>query len=145
MVARRCSFTMSDGRLCQAAPIVDGAFCYFHDPANAEDAAEARRIGGLRRRRDKTIVVAYNLEGLGTVGGIRRVLDIAVADALGLDNSIGRARVLISGALAAARLLETGELEARISALEGAIGTQHRDDHEAAGFEDDPDFGEPTA
>ena len=36
-----------------------------------------------------------------------------------------RARVLIAGALAAARLLETGELAERIAALEAAL-TQDR-------------------
>ena len=41
---------------------------------------------------------------------------------LGLENSIIRARVLISAALAAAKLLETGELEARIESLEAAVG-----------------------
>jgi hypothetical protein len=40
---------------------------------------------------------------------------------LGLENSIARARVLISGALAAATLLETGELAERIAALEAAL------------------------
>ena len=33
---------------------------------------------------------------------IRRILEIATIDALGLENSIARARVLIAGALAAA-------------------------------------------
>jgi len=37
---------------------------------------------------------------------------------LGLENSIARARVLIAGALAAAKLLETGDLEERLAALE---------------------------
>jgi hypothetical protein len=135
---------MPDGHLCKAAPVVDGSFCFLHDPATAGKAADARRIGGLRRRREKTIVVACDLEGLDTVAGIRRVLDIAVADSLGLDNSIGRARVLISAAGAAARLLETGELEARISALEAALGTRKADDTITPGFEDDPGFGEAT-
>jgi hypothetical protein len=40
---------------------------------------------------------------------------------LGLENSVARARVLISGALAAAKLLETGELAERIAALEAAL------------------------
>ena len=35
-------------------------------------------------------------------------------------------RVLIAGALAAARLLETGELEARLAALEDAIAGTDR-------------------
>ena len=49
------------------------------------------------------------------------LVEIALFDVLGLENSIARARVLISGALAAAKLLETGELADRIAALEAAL------------------------
>jgi hypothetical protein len=131
MVVRRCSVTMPDGRPCQAAPLVDGAFCYLHDPAKAEETAEARRLGGLRRKREKTIVLAYDLESLGTVEGILRVLDIASRDAPGLDNSIARSRVLIGVAGAATRLLEVGDLAARVVALEQALSQQHRDEDAA--------------
>ena len=50
--------------------------------------------------------------------------EIAVFDTLGLDNSLARSRTLIAAAQAAARLLEAGELEARIAALEAAL--EHR-------------------
>ena len=113
---------MPDGRGCRAGPQRERPWCFAHDPERAEDAAEARRLGGLRRRREGTVVVAYDLPGLDTVEGIRRVLDIVTADALGLDGGIARLRVLIAVATAATRLLETGELEARISALEAALG-----------------------
>lgn len=96
-------------------------FCFWHSPDREEDAAEARRLGGLRRRREKTLAGAYDLAGLDSVGAIRRVLEIATLDALGLENSIARARVLISAALAAAKLLEVGELEARLASLESAV------------------------
>lgn len=43
-------------------------------------------LGGLRRRREGTIGVAYDLDGLDHAAGIRRILDIVVADSLGLDN-----------------------------------------------------------
>jgi hypothetical protein len=59
---------------------------------------------------------------MGSVEDIRRILEIATIDVLGLENSIARARVLISAAQAATKLLETGELEARIATLEAAIG-----------------------
>jgi len=109
MVARGCTFLLSDGRLCRAGPMRNSAFCYWHDPGKEEEAAEARRLGGLRRRREKAVSGAYDFEGLGTVEAIRRVLEIATIDALGLENSIARARVLIAAVLAAARLLEVGE------------------------------------
>ena len=123
MVARRsCAFVMPDGHACRAGPQRDRPFCFTHDPERAADAAEARRMGGLRRRKEGTIAVAYDLPGLDTVVGIRRLLDIVVTDGVGLDNGIPRLRVLISTAVAAMNLLKVGELEERLAALEAVIG-----------------------
>ena len=118
---RRCVFPRSDGQPCQMAPQHDRPFCFAHDPERAVDAAEARRMGGLRRRKEGTIAVAYDLPGLDTVAGIRRLLDIVVTDAVGLDNGIPRLRVLISTAVAAMSLLKVGELEERLAALEAVV------------------------
>jgi hypothetical protein len=115
---RRCTFESSDGRQCRAAPLREGTLCFLHDPERAEDAAEARRLGGLRRRREGTVGVVYDLMSLDRVDGIRRLLDIVVADALGLDHGIGRLRVLIAAASAALKVVEAGEFEARLEALE---------------------------
>ena len=121
MVSPSCAHPMPDGRRCRAPLLRDGRFCFWHDPGKAEEAQEARRLGGLRRGRERTLAVAYDLSGLGSIEAIRRIIEIALFDALGLENSIPRARVLISGALAAAKLLETGELTERIAALEAAL------------------------
>jgi hypothetical protein len=111
----------ANGRPCRARPLRDVPFCFWHAPGNEEEVAEARRLGGLRRRREKTVAGAYDFEGLSSVEAIRRLLEIAMLDVLGLDNSIARARVLISGATAAAKLLETGELQDRIEQLEAIV------------------------
>jgi len=121
MVTIGCSEPMPDGRRCRAPLLRDSTFCFSHDPDKAEEAAEARKLGGHRRRRERTLAVAYDLAGLGSIEAIRRIIEIALFDVLGLDNSIARARVLITGALAAAKLLETGELAERIAALEAAL------------------------
>ena len=121
MVTIGCSEPMPDGRRCRAPALRDGAFCFWHDPDKAQEAAEARKLGGHRRRRERTLAVAYDLTGLGSIEAIRRIVEIALFDVLGLDNSIARARVLITGALAAAKLLETGELAERMGALEAAL------------------------
>ncbi len=99
----------------------DSPFCFWHSPDHAEEAAEARRLGGLRRRREKTLAGAYEIEGLGSVVEIRRIVEIAVLDALSLDNSVARGRLLVACALAGAKLLEVGELEQRLEAVEGAL------------------------
>ncbi len=147
MAGRGCTFEIRSGRYCGATALRDGAFCFWHDPDKEADAAEARRLGGLRRRREKTVSCAYDFAGLGSIEAIRRILEIATIDALGLENSIARSRVLISAVLAAAKLLETGELEARLEALEAAIGAGREG---AAGLgaleaESDLPFGEPAA
>lgn len=111
-VARRvCAFVLPDGRNCRAAPLKEGHFCFVHSPDHGQEAAEARRLGGLRRRREQAISGAYEFAGLGSVDAIRRMLEIAAIDALGLENSVARNRVLIAVVLAAARLLEVNELE----------------------------------
>jgi hypothetical protein len=102
-------------------PLHDRPYCFSHDPERAEDAAEARRIGGMRRKKEGTIAVAYDLPGLDTVAGIRRLLDIVVTDGVGLENGIARLRVLISTAVAATNLLKVGEFEDRLASLEAAI------------------------
>jgi len=125
-LALRCkSLPMAPSRCVDRAgapPMRGERFCLFHSPEHAEDAAEARRLGGLRRRREKTVSGAFDFEGLDSVAAIRRILDIAVLDTLGLENSLARSRTLIAAAQAATRLLETAELETRIAALEAAFG-----------------------
>ena len=131
MVApKRCSHVMEDGQPCRAGPQRDRPLCFVHDPERAEDAHEARRLGGIRRRKEGTLSVAYELEGLDSVAGIRRVLDIAIADALSLENGVPRLRVLIAAATAATRLLESAEFESRLEALEAALAREPGRDHE---------------
>jgi hypothetical protein len=84
----------------------DADHCFWHNPDTADEVAEARRLGGLRRKRERTLGVAYDLAGLGDVASVRRVLEIAVLDTLGLDNSVARSRVLVGAAAAAAKLIE---------------------------------------
>ncbi len=120
VMRRRCQAEKPDGQPCQMAPQRDGVYCFAHDPERASEAAEARRLGGLRRRREGTIAVAYDLPGLDSVAGIRRLLDVVVTDGIGLENGIARLRVLIAASSAATSLLKVGELEARVEALERA-------------------------
>jgi len=122
MVVNTCLGQLPDGRRCRSWPIRGEPYCLWHSPDREEEAAEARRLGGLRRRREKAVSGAFDFAGLNTIQSIRRLLEIAAIDALGLENSIARSRTLISAALAGAKLLETDELQARIATLEAAIG-----------------------
>jgi hypothetical protein len=109
MSDRVCRHVHADGRPCAAPPLRKGRLCFWHAPDRSAEAAEARRLGGLRRRREKAVAGAYDVAGLADTDAIRRVIEIAVIDALGLENSVARSRTLIAGALAAARLLKGEE------------------------------------
>jgi len=134
LVRRRCTFEKRNGQPCGAPPGRESAFCFWHDPGKAEDLAEAQRLGGLRRKRERTIAAAYEFKGLASIEDIRRLLEIAATDALSLDLSIAKVRALIAVASAAARLLETGELEERIAALELAAGSGRADEPPEGGL-----------
>lgn len=118
---RRCAATTTDGRACAAAPARGGRFCRLHDPDQAGEVAEARRLGGLRRRRERTIHEAYDLGELDNVDDIRRLLVIVRADALGLDNSPARLRVLLGTAGHATRLIALEDVVRRLEALEASL------------------------
>ena len=70
---------------------------------------------------------SFDLPGLDTVAGIRRLLDIVVTDGVGLENGIARLRVLISTATAATNLLKVGEFEDRLATLEAAVRQRSAD------------------
>jgi hypothetical protein len=81
-------------------------FCFFHSPDSSAEATDARRLGGIRRRREKTLAAAYEVAGLASKEDVRRLLEITMLDVLGMENSAARGRLLIAVATAAARLLE---------------------------------------
>ena len=118
---RHCAATRADGQPCGMPPMADSEFCWAHDPANAEAAAEARRLGGMRHKREGTLASAYQFDGLGNVYDIRRLIEIAVLDTLGMENSIQRARTLAYLAQTALKSLEVGEVQDRLAVLEESV------------------------
>jgi len=136
-MSQHCGFILPVGRPCNATPLRGGVYCVFHDPGHVEEMAEARRLGGFRRRKERTVVGAYELEPLDQTAGIRRLLEIAGFEALAFESSVGRARLLVAVALAAIRLLETADLERRLGAVEAAVGAR-RFASAATGAGDEP-------
>ncbi len=122
VASRTCKAETQAGGRCGANPQRDSDLCYWHDPENAKEMAEARRLGGLRRRREKTVSGAYDIEGLENVGQVRRLVEVAVMDTLQLENSIARSRALAYLAQVALKMLEVGEFEERLKALELTVG-----------------------
>ena len=121
VVIRTCKTIKEGGEACRASPLQDGDYCFVHAPEYAADMQEARRLGGLRRRREKAIGGAYDFEGLGTVPQIRRLVEVAVLDTLALENTVSRARALAYLAHTATKLLEVGELEQQLERVEHTL------------------------
>ena len=122
VVSRTCNARRDDGEPCGAAPLRDGLYCLMHDPAQADVVAEGRRLGGSRRRKEATVAGAYDIEGLDTVPQLRRIVAIVLTDALSMENSVARGRLLLAATQTAAKLLEVGELEQRLEEVEAIMG-----------------------
>jgi hypothetical protein len=137
MVNRGCAFEMPDGLLCRAPALRGKTVCYWHDPDKAEEAAESRRIGGLHRRKAKSVATIYDFSGLRTVESAQRLLETAAIETLALENSIARNRALISAAAGAGKLIEVADLDARLAAVEAAVGPKATSDDQAA-FPEEP-------
>jgi hypothetical protein len=135
-MSRQCAYRQGGGDPCRAAPLRDSQFCLMHSPEHAKEVQEARRLGGLRRKREAAVTGAYEFDGLNTVDGIRRLVEVAVLDTLGMENSISRNRTLAYLAQVALRTLEVGDLERRIGMLEQAIKAGNN--HTPPAFETEP-------
>ncbi len=121
VISRTCKAHNKDDGSCGAAPLQDGEYCYMHTPEHAEEMQEARRHGGLRKRREGTLQVVYDVEGMETVSQLRRILQIAVLEALLLANSPARNRVLLTSVLVGVKLLDVGDLADRVEELERVV------------------------
>ena len=116
-----CQALKENGRPCRAPALRAGSACFWHADETREAATEARRLGGLRRRREGTVGGAYGLEGFRTGADLQRVLELALTDTLELENTVPRTRALTQLVAVAARVKETTELEARLRALEDGV------------------------
>ena len=98
----------------------DEPFCFWHAPETAEEAAEARRLGGLHRRKKKSVAAVFGFGGLRTIGDNQALLETAVIETLAIENSISRNRALAAMAATGGKLIELGDLPERVTALEAA-------------------------
>jgi hypothetical protein len=96
LVKRGCDYTLPQDRLCEAPALRGEQFCYVHVSDKADEVTDARRLGGLWRRRERTLAVAHNLTGVRTMDDLFRLVGITVLDGLGLENPIARSPLLLA-------------------------------------------------
>ncbi len=117
----RCKARTMNGAPCRAQAINRGQFCFAHDPASGRARAMARKKGGQRNRiphAGNPGCIPPRVRGLGDV---LSVLDYALAEALPLENSVQRGRLLVAICGAFVEALKVGELETRLAAIEAAL------------------------
>jgi hypothetical protein len=119
---RRCAAKNKHGEPCGFQPMRDNDLCWHHDPENEEAAQDARRLGGVRRKRESTLAGAYEFEGILVDGGLARFIDIAAWDALSLDSGQSKVRAMVAVAQVAEKILVARDHEERIAALESVSG-----------------------
>jgi hypothetical protein len=118
---RQCMGRTPTGQPCQSPPLHDSEYCLMHSPEHKQEVQEARRLGGMRHKREVTVAGAYDIESINTIEGIRRLIEIAMLDTLSMDNSLSRNRTLAYLAMVALKTLEMGEFEERLAALEQSV------------------------
>jgi hypothetical protein len=118
---RGCTHLMPDGRPCGATRRRAVALCWVHDPDASEEAAEARRLGGLRRRRERILAANYDVTGVSTPDELTRIVEIAALDALAERSSLDRSRTLLAAARTGLAVRAEAGTEARLRALEAAL------------------------
>lgn len=114
------------GQPCRQAPLRDEEFCFWHSPTHAEAAAEARRAGGLNKRRERTLAAVYEFEGLESVDQVRRLFEIAGFEALALPAGPNKCRILVQVGLAGLKVLSVGDHEERLQDVEAVLGPRLR-------------------
>ena len=120
---RRCKARVAlTGEDCRQAPLREKDFCFWHDPESEEAAQEARRLGAQRAKREGSVAAAMQIDGLGSMPDLRRILEVVLYDTLALSNGVPRNRLLVSLVQAGAALLKDGELEERLAAIESVMG-----------------------
>jgi hypothetical protein len=132
MVGRACTYQMPEGRACRATPLRDEPHCFWHSPDTADDLAEARRMGGLHRRKKRTVATIYGFGGLRSIEDGQALLETIAVETLALENSIARNRAVTSIVAQAAKLIELGDLATRVAAIEAALGPRPRSEDAAA-------------
>ncbi|MEX2376101.1 MAG: hypothetical protein WD942_11040, partial [Dehalococcoidia bacterium] len=95
-----------------------------------EEAAEARRQGGMHRKTEVAVAHIFDFQGLASQDEVVRLLTIAISESLLLPNSVQRNKALIQAASVARQVREVIDVERRLLAIEAVLrigngGTGH--------------------
>ena len=120
MSKKQCEAKKKDGGKCKAFANESG-FCFMHDETRGKERALARRAGGLATKKPHYADASRLPSEIRKIDDVFIILDYALRETVGLDNSINRGRLLVSIAHGFIEVLKVGEFEKRLEAIENAM------------------------
>ena len=115
-----CKATTKAGKPCQAAALRGDDYCFMHSPKMAEKRQKSRKLGGYRSRpKHSSGKPPVNIR---SIDDVLELLDYALLEAVQLENSLGRGRLLVALCSEYLRALDVGDLETRLQAVEKELG-----------------------
>ena len=120
MLKKQCSADKRNGERCKAFANGNGV-CFMHDATKGKERAIARRNGGLATKQPHFADASVLPSSIRNIESVLIVLDYALRESVGLDNSIQRGRLIVSIAHGFIEALKVGEIEQRMEAVETAL------------------------
>lgn len=114
---KQCKANNKQGERCRAFANENGV-CFMHDATKGREKAIARRNGGLATKQPHYADASVLPSSIRKIEDVLIVLDYALKESIGLDNSIQRGRLIVSIAHGYIEALKVGELERRLEAVE---------------------------
>jgi hypothetical protein len=115
---RNCQASRKDGQPCRSPAGYSSDYCYMHDPQRAQEAQEARSAGGKARH----LVAPAEPIALRTVDAQIVAIEQTVDRVRAGQEPVNVARLVLYGISLARPLVELGEIEQRLAALEQGNG-----------------------
>jgi len=117
MSDKKCKANTKTGEKCKAFANESG-FCFTHDATKGRERAMARRNGGLATKQPHYADESVLPSSIRKIEDVLIVLDYALQESIGLDNSIQRGRLIVSIAHGYIEALKVSEMEQRLEAVE---------------------------
>jgi hypothetical protein len=114
----QCKAETTTGDACKMAALKDTEFCFAHSPLTETARDHARRRGGENSHTPHFANPEILPSQITTIEEANQVLNYVLAEVVGMDNSIARARVLLTCYEMFLKSIEIAEFERRIQLLE---------------------------
>lgn len=126
---KKCKGKNKSGGGCGAYAGGSG-YCFMHDASRGKERALARRRGGFATKQPHYADASGLPSEIRSIPDVYIILDYALKESVGLDNSINRNRLLVSIAHGYIEAFKVGEMEQRLEAVEIALKIRNEQKNE---------------